>query len=89
MKNNKLSNIDNDYIKEITIEEFRHTGMLLYINQILQPFGLSLTIVDDEKIVPIKSKFRGFDEKSVENAYSNINNYLKNNIKEITNIFLA
>jgi len=76
-------------IEEKSIEEFRNTGLLLIINQILHIFGWAIVIEfndDNEPIrmYPARCKFRGFSDKSVEKSYKLINDYLKNNINEIS-----
>lgn len=69
-------------------EEFRDSGLLLYINQVLQPFGWAITLQGDydkdgnfivEKAFPAYTKFRGFSEKSVADAYKKISKYLAEN----------
>ena len=71
--------------EEISVEEFQKTGILLYINQVMQPFGLSIAIKNGT-LIPIKSKYRGFGEQNVKEAYHNLNNYLLSNIQEITDV---
>lgn len=68
--------------------EFRNTGLLLIINQLLHVFGWAIVYeFDNDKIVnvyPARVKFRGFDDKSTSEAYEKVTNYLKNNINELT-----
>ena len=71
-----------------TWTEFRSTGLLLFINQILHAFGWSIVfeIGDDGEIktvYPARVKFRGFDEKSVSEEYAKIGKYLKDNSEEM------
>lgn len=69
-------------------EEFRETGLLLYINQILHVFGWAITVELDEKgnttnVYPARVKYRGFDTKNVSKSYLKISNYLKKNIDDL------
>jgi hypothetical protein len=83
--NKKISNM----ITKMDWEEFRQTGLLLYINQILHIFGWSIVFeFDDEtkelkNVYPARVKFRGFDNKSVSKSYEKISKYLKNNIDDL------
>lgn len=76
--------------------EFRKSGLLLFINQILHVFGWAIVFEfeaydseTDEGIIkdvyPARVKFRGFDHKSVSKAYIKISEYMDNNIKELLN----
>ena len=68
-------------------EEFRSTGLVLIINQILHIFGWALVfeIENDEvkSVYPARVKFRGFDEKSTEEAYKKVSKYMVDNAKEL------
>ncbi len=72
-----------------TWEEFRDTGLLLFINQFLHIFGWSIVLeISDEdgsivKVFPARVKFRGFKEKSVEEAYKKITDYMENTVVEL------
>ena len=76
-------------IEKKSWEEFRNTGLLLFINSILHAFGWAIVVEieneDDEvtKVYPARVKFRGFDEQSQEESYRRIGRYLKNNANEI------
>jgi hypothetical protein len=67
--------------------EFRKTGLLLFINQILHVFGWAIVFYyegDEVKSVyPARVKFRGFDEKSVGESYQKITDYMKDNVEEL------
>ena len=70
-----------------TWEEFRETGLLFFINQILHVFGWAITVtIDNNKIkdvYPARVKFRGFDNKIVDQGYTKITHFLKDNIDEL------
>jgi len=70
--------------------EFRSTGLLLFINQILHVFGWAI-VFDIEKdtgniksVFPARVHFRGFDNEDVSESYKNISKYLKENIEDIS-----
>lgn len=77
-------------IDEKTLEEFQSTGLLLFINQILHVFGWALVLeVDDDgnfiRVFPARTKFRGFDQKSVSKSYIKISKYIKKNSEVLLN----
>lgn len=69
--------------------DLRDAGLLLIINQILHIFGWAIVIAIDEdtgKAVdayPARVKFRGFDEKSTEEAYIKVSEYMNKNASEL------
>lgn len=69
--------------------EFRNTGLVLIVNQILHIFGWALVfeIEDDEikSVYPARVKFRGFGEQSTTEAYKKVTKYLTDNIDELNN----
>lgn len=61
--------------------EFRESGLLLFINQILHVFGWSIVFQINEKgevtdVYPARVKFRGFDHNAVGESYKNISEYM-------------
>ena len=67
--------------------EFRSTGLLLFINQILHVFGWAIVfIIEDNKILdvyPARVKFRGFNNEDVSESYTKIAKYMHKNAKEL------
>jgi hypothetical protein len=67
--------------------EFRSTGLVLILNQILHLFGWALCfeIENDEikSVYPARVRFRGFDNKSTEDAYRKVSRYVLKNAKEL------
>ena len=68
--------------------EFRKTGLVLVINQVLHLFGWAITfdIGDDGKVkdcYPARVKFRGFDNETVDKNYLNVAAYMKENADEL------
>lgn len=75
-------------VTDKTWEEFRQTGLLLFVNQFLHIFGWAIVLHVDEKgnienVLPARVKFRGFTEKHTANAYIAVADYLSENIEEI------
>jgi len=71
-------------------KEFKDSGLLWWTNRILHTFGWAIVFeveVDGEitNVYPARVKFRGFSEESEERGFSNLSNYLKENISEINN----
>lgn len=70
-------------------DEFRNTGLLLIINQILHAFGWAIVLELDEKrteivnCYPARVKFRGFSEDVTVASYKKVGEYLKNNANDI------
>ena len=64
-------------------KEFHKTGLLLIINQILHLFGWAIVFEfsDDEiiSVYPARVKFRGFDDKSIEESYIKVSEYMDEN----------
>lgn len=62
-------------------KEFRDTGLLFYINQVLHAFGWAIVLVVDDNVVlqsyPARIKFRGFSEDCVEDGYNKIDKYIR------------
>jgi hypothetical protein len=70
-------------------KEFRSTGLLLFINQILHVFGWAFVFeIDDSTkeiitVYPARVDFRGFDNNHISEEYKKITNYLKDNIDDL------
>jgi hypothetical protein len=67
--------------------EFRSTGLLLIINQILHIFGWAIVYEMDgeevKSVYPARVKFRGFNNESVSQSYQKISEYMKDNASEL------
>lgn len=73
-----------------TWEEFRNTGLFLFINSILHAFGWAIIIEADEdgkaietSAYPARVKFRGFSDESTAKAHKKIGQYLKENASDL------
>ena len=69
-------------------EEFRESGLLMYINFILQAFGWSIVLeanVDGEitGAYPARVKYRGFSEEVQTRNYQKIAKFMDENSKDI------
>lgn len=75
--------------------EFRSTGLLLIINQLLHVFGWAIVFEYDDKtdkivnVYPARVKFRGFNNEDVSENYIRATEYLhkeaENLLKEVHN----
>ncbi len=72
----------DENLKEITANQFRDSGMLYYVNTLLQPLGMSIVQLGD-RIFPALTQFRGFDESAVDRGCDRIYKYLKENLDQI------
>lgn len=74
--------VQKEWVTPKTWTEFRSTGLLLFINQIMHAFGWAFVVEVDKasgevtKCYPARVKFRGFDEKSQEEEHIKIADYL-------------
>lgn len=71
-----------------TWADFRNTGLVVIINQILHVFGWAIVFNVDEadKVVdvfPARVKFRGFSEESTAKAYVKLSQFMEDNAKEL------
>ena len=71
-----------------TWEEFRQTGLLLFVNSFLHIFGWAIVLEMDKDgeikaIYPYRVKFRGFNEKSITNAHGKLAKYMAENSEEL------
>ena len=69
-------------------KEFQETGLLLFVNQFLHVFGWAIVICTDECsgitiMYPARVKFRGFDDKSVTEAYIKLSEHMKQNSEKL------
>ncbi|OMI16493.1 hypothetical protein [Leptospira weilii] len=68
-------------------DEFRSTGLILFINHFLHIFGWALVFeCADQKIVsvyPARVKYRGFPETATDEAFKKVTNYLQDMIEEL------
>ncbi len=76
-------------VTEKSWDEFRDTGLVLIVNQILHIFGWAITFeVNEEsgKVIrayPARVKFRGFSNGRYTQAYRQITQYMSDNIEEL------
>ena len=69
------------------IQEFRESGMLWFINNLLHIFGWAVVIeMKDDKAIrmyPARVKFRGFSEDNNTEGYIKVSEYMKENAAEL------
>ncbi len=66
--------------------EFKNTGLLFLINQLLHAFGwaIVISVEDDEiEVYPARVDFRGFSEEASNTNYRKISKYLLDNSQHL------
>jgi hypothetical protein len=80
--------IEDSMVNKKEWQEFRDTGLVVIINQILHIFGWALVFdIDDDGIIqsvfPARVKFRGFGSTSTIEAYKKLSQYMVDNAEEL------
>lgn len=81
--------VDNEDMSPRPWKEFRSTGLVLFVNQLLHVFGWALIFElnkeggDVVDVYPARVKFRGFGGPAVWESYERITKYLKENIDDL------
>jgi hypothetical protein len=81
--------MENKMVTKKTWADFRNTGLVLFINNILHVFGWAIVFeIDDDSgsvvdCYPARVKFRGFDEKSSGESFEKIATFLKENADQL------
>ena len=74
-------------LEKKTWDEFRETGLVLIINQILHIFGWAITFdMEDGKVTncyPSRTKFRGFEGDCVSESYKKVSRWMKDNAAQL------
>lgn len=79
-------------IGERGLEEFKESGLLGFINQILHVFGWVIVVSGDydehgnlvlNRMYPARTKYRGFSQKKTTEIYQNVSKYMMLNAKEL------
>ena len=83
-----MKNKYNENVSPDNWDNFRKSGLLWYINQILHLFGWAIIVEigEDKKVItcyPAKVKFRGFDEESNTEGYKKVTEHLSENITDL------
>ena len=65
-------------------QEFKDSGLLWWINNLLHTFGYSIVFNYDDngnisEVYPARVKFRGFDEDTNTTGYQKISKYMEEN----------
>jgi hypothetical protein len=67
--------------------EFRSTGLVLFINQILHFFGWAIVFESENEeiknVYPARVKFIGFNKEDTEEAYKKISKFMSENATEL------
>lgn len=87
---------DRRMIEEKSWSEFRKTGLLWFINQILHLFGWVIVIAYGDgtgtsedgteitRVFPARTRYRGFSEAVNTEGYGKVTRYLQENIDELS-----
>ena len=77
--------VNEDYKKKW--DDFRETGLFLFINSFLHIFGWSIVITVDDNgnytVTPERVEYRGFSEESTTKAYRRISKYMLDHASEL------
>lgn len=77
----------NKMITKKSWQEFRDTGLFLFVNSILHVFGWVIVIEVENDIIkscyPARTRYRGFSDKDVEESHKKISTFLKNTSSEL------
>jgi hypothetical protein len=69
--------------------EFRSTGLLLIINQILHIFGWAIVFEMEnneiKNVYPARVKFRGFSNDHTDVAYKQLSRFMEDNATDLNN----
>lgn len=88
-----MENKESNMLEEKAWEEFRETGLLMFVNFFLQIFGWSICIYYDKnketgelrdyRVYPARSKFRGFGVESQQRAFIKLSEWMDKAHKEL------
>lgn len=75
-------------IEERTLEEFRSSGLLWFVNRMLHVFGWALVVVSESdgtlvRMYPARVNFRGFTQELEDEGIKKLTDYLVENISKI------
>lgn len=79
---------DQNMVERRSCEEFRSTGLLLFVNSFLHIFGWAIVVEliegsESSVMYPARVKFRGFDNNSTSEAYVKVSQYIEKNCDEL------
>lgn len=71
-------------MREISVGEFRKSGLMWFANTMLHAFGIALATDKEGKTLKVlRVEVRGFDEKTNTEGYMKVSEYLKENCEEL------
>ena len=74
-------------INKKTWEQFMETGLVWWVNRILHTFGWAIVFEEDNGVItdvyPARVRFRGFEEKTEEENFIKLTNYLGKTIEQL------
>ena len=78
---------DKTAVKEKSWKEFQESGMLWMANTILQVFGWSVVVEEDNgnitMVYPARVKYRGFTQKTNNRGYIKVSKFMQENAEEL------
>lgn len=79
-------------VEKISMDEFRNSGALWWINQQLHLFGMAIVVDLDSNGVaynmyPVRADYRGFSEEVNDDGYKKLTKYLNDNINSLLKDF--
>ena len=75
---------ENKMVKEISGTDFRESGMLWLVNNLLHTYGMAITWDPyTDEIKPAIVKFRGFSPEVNDAGYKKVTQYMIENAKEL------
>lgn len=78
--------MEKEMVIRKSCKEFQRTGLLLFVNQFLHIFGWAIVVETNQDglfMYPARVKYRGFDNKSVSEAYVKLSEYNKDNSTDL------
>ena len=80
---------DKTAVKEKSWKEFQESGMLWMANTILQVFGWSVVVEEDNgnitMVYPARVKYRGFTQKTNNRGYIKVSKFMQEHAEELLN----
>lgn len=81
----------NNFLHEVSIEEFHNTGLLTFVNIFLQIFGYTIALITTTmecglnkgkvsyiKMIPTRTLYRGFDTKNLTESFLKLTLFMAN-----------
>lgn len=85
---NEIEEEEKKDSSEMTLEEFKDSGLLWFVNQNLHMFGVAIAMNLDRdrnpiSLYPVRCSFRGFDEETNDWGYQKVTEFISKNINKM------